>query len=61
MKPRDAKVKKLVKQVLKDCEAFLEEVGILGNQCAYTDRMIEQIIEDSTELKKTYEKQFEGE
>ena len=61
MKPRDAKVKKLVKQVLQDCEAFLESVKAMGNQCAWTDRMVEQIIDDSTELKKTYEKQFEEE
>ena len=33
---------------------FNEFVDTFGNQCAYTDRMVEQIIEISKEIEKLY-------
>jgi bacterioferritin-associated ferredoxin len=58
MKPQDRKIKKLVEEIGHDVGQFLQAVGALGNQCAWTDRMVEQIINDAEELKKTYEGQF---
>ena len=58
MKPQDKKIKKLVEEIGHDVGQFLQAEEMLGNQCAWTDRMVEKIIEDAEKLKKTYESQF---
>lgn len=61
MKPQDKKIKKLVEEIGHDVGQFQQAEGMLGNQCAWTDRMVEKIIEDAEKLKKTYENQFKEE
>lgn len=47
--------KKNVEKLVKKCEKFLSQVESLGNECAWTDRVIEQIIEEAEKIKKKYE------
>ena len=51
-------VEALVKNVEVECQKWLTEVSNLGNQCAYTDRIIENIIARAKELEAKYEKQW---
>lgn len=51
-------VETLVKNVADECQNWLTEVSNLGNQCAYTDRIIENIIARAKELEAKYEKQW---
>ena len=57
MKHKD--IKTLVEKVKTDCEHYLAAVEELGNECAFTDRMVETIISDAEKLKNDYESQFE--
>lgn len=49
--------KKMVKLLYKECEIFLEQVEALGNECAWTDRMLENILETADKIKKDYEEE----
>lgn len=51
----DKKIEKLVSDIRKESDEFLTMIKSIGNQCAYTDRMIERIISLSDELKKAYD------
>lgn len=49
---------KFMKEVValkNKCLEFLTEVADTGNECAYTDRIVEEIIEKSNVLKNKYE------
>ena len=48
--------KKEVKEINKLCEEFLNEVEALGNECAYTDRIVEEILEVAKKLQTKYDK-----
>lgn len=54
---------KLVKQQITILENKVKDwktaVKNIGNQCAYTDRMVEEIIKAAKELEKAYNEQFQ--
>ena len=50
----DKKIAIEMKRLSSFIKEFNEFVGTFGNQCAYTDRMVEQIIEISKEIEKLY-------
>ena len=37
------------------CEEFLNTVKKIGNECAYTDRILEEVLATSDKLKEKYE------
>lgn len=37
------------------CEDYLIEVETLGNECAYTDRILEDILHKALAIKETYD------
>ena len=49
--------KKMVKLLYKECEIFLSQVEALGNECAWTDRMLENIFETADKIKEEYYKE----
>lgn len=51
---KDTKMKGLISAIYDTCEDFLNYVNGMGNQCAYTDRHIEEILDFAKELDKTY-------
>lgn len=55
---KDKKVRKLVLEIKNECLIFLNYVESL-NECAYSDRMIEGIINKTKELEKTHYSRFE--
>lgn len=59
MKPQDKKVLKLVKDLQQQCATFVSTVTGLGNQCAWTDRMVEEIVSTATQLETVYQSQFQ--
>lgn len=54
----DEKILEMVKDLRADCMIFIDSVKAYGNQCAYTDRMLEKILETSGELEKLYSGNF---
>lgn len=42
----------------EECQAFFEMIQLLGNQCAWTDRKVETIIEAAHKLKQVYEEEL---
>lgn len=54
----DKTIEKLMKSIENNAKEFNEFVESIGNQCAYTDRMIEIVIELATDLKTLYEGNF---
>ena len=40
------------------CKEYLDFVEGFGNECAYTDRIVEEIMDESDRLKKAYDKFF---
>lgn len=54
----DKKILELIRTLRAKAEGFVDEVEALGNQCAYTDRIVEEIIQVGEELKEAYSQQF---
>lgn len=54
----DKKIAREMKRLSSFTKEFNEFVDTFGNQCAYTDRMVEQIIEISKEIEKLYQDNF---
>jgi len=54
----DKKILELVRTLRAKAEGFVDEVEALGNQCAYTDRIVEEIIQVGEQLKEAYSQQF---
>ena len=48
-----------MKRLSSFTKEFNEFVDTFGNQCAYTDRMVEQIIEISKKIEKLYQDNFD--
>ena len=46
---------KSIKTLRDKCDVFLKEVKAIGNECAYTDRLLEEILEYADTIKNTYE------
>jgi hypothetical protein len=53
-------IEKLINKIAITSKSWLDVVHLCGNQTAYTDRMIEQILSLSDELKQNYEKMFKN-
>ena len=53
-------IEKLIHKISITSKAWLDVVHLCGNQTASTDRMIEQILSLSDELKQNYEKMFKN-
>ena len=50
-------MKEIVKEISELCKEYLGFVESVGNECAYTDRMIEEIINKANELKIKYDEE----
>lgn len=50
-------MKEIVKKINKYCNEYLGFVENVGNECAYTDRIVECIIEKAKELKNKYDEE----
>ena len=37
------------------CDVFLKEVKAIGNECAYTDALLEEILKAADTIKQDYE------
>ena len=46
---------KSIKTLRNKCDVFLKEVKAIGNECAYTDRLLEEVFEFVDSIKQTYE------
>lgn len=55
----DKKVLKTIKEINSLCYEFECTVKALGNQDAFTDRIVEKILNKSKELKDLFDNQFE--
>lgn len=50
-------MKDIVKIIYDCCQAYLTDVKLLGNESAYTDSLVELIINKANELKIKYDKE----
>ena len=50
-------MKEIVKEISELCKEYLGFVESTGNECAYTDRMVEEIINKAKELKIKYDEE----
>lgn len=55
----DKTIEHKIKNVHKLTKEFLTFIETIGNQCVYTDRIIEAIIDKVSEIKNLHDKQFE--
>ena len=51
--------KNKVKELRNKCDEFLQQVNGLGNECAWTDRKLEAILDCAEELKEEYYEDME--
>lgn len=54
---KDKEIRRLVSEIKSKCLVFLDYVESF-NECAFSDRMIEEIINKSKELEDTHYKRF---
>ena len=47
--------KNKIKKLRNKCDEFLQQVNSIGNECAWTDRKLEDILEFASKIKKDYE------
>lgn len=52
---KKAKMEPIVRRIHKISTDYVDYLNAIGNECAYTDRMIEAIIEEAKKLEKAYE------
>ena len=55
----DQQVLESITQLTVKCQKFLEYIAAFKDQCAYTDRMVEEILAEGQRLKQSFESQFE--
>lgn len=58
MKDNRKTIKKDVEAVAVTCQEYLDYIKTFGNPCAYSDRIVEEIIEKAKKLEKDYQEQF---
>lgn len=58
MKDNRKVIKKDVEEVKSVCQEYLDYLSAFGNPCAYSDRIIEEIIEKTKKLEQDYIEQF---
>ena len=49
--------KNKIKELRNKCDEFLQQVSSIGNECAWTDRKLEAILELASKIKKDYEEE----
>lgn len=47
-------MKEIVREIYEHCDEYLRYTTEIGNECAYTDSIVEKIIERASELKEKY-------
>lgn len=50
-------MQEIVKKINELCKEYIGFVESAGNECAYTDRIVEKIIERASELKEKYDEE----
>ena len=50
-------MREIVNEINELCKEYLGFVESAGNECAYTDRMVEEIISKANELKTKYDEE----
>ena len=50
-------MREIVKEIYEHCDEYLRFVTEIGNECAYTDSIIEKIICKANELKTKYDEE----
>lgn len=58
MKDNRKVIKKDVEVIAVTCQEYLDYIRAFGNPCAYSDRIIEEIIAKTEKLQKDYQEQF---
>ena len=53
----DKKIRSLIKQIKELCEVYIDFVESY-NECAATDRIVENIVDKSKEIEKNHNKMF---
>ena len=49
--------KNKIKELRNKCDEFLQQVNGLGDECAWTDRKLDDILEFANEIKEDYEEE----
>jgi hypothetical protein len=50
-------MQEIVTEINELCKEYIGFVEGAGNECAYTDRLVERIIEKASELKERYDEE----
>ena len=50
-------MREIVKEIYEHCDEYLGFVTEIGNECAYTDSIVEKIISKAKELKIKYDEE----
>ena len=56
----EKRITKFIRKIEEECKEFIKYEETFGNQCAYTDRMVENIIDFSKQLENSYNELFES-
>ncbi len=56
----EKRITKFVEQIKDESQEFIKYEETFGNQCAYTDRIVENIIKFSKQLENSYNELFES-
>lgn len=56
---QDKKINDLMNKLSEQTNAWCEYVKSIGNQCAYTDRMLEEVVATAKAIEKAIEKAYE--
>jgi hypothetical protein len=46
--------KRFVEELKQQVDTYLQQVNSIGNECAYTDRLLEQIITKAKQIEQVY-------
>ena len=50
----DMQYKRFVEELKQQVDTYLQQVNSIGNECAYTDRLLEQIITKAKQIEQVY-------
>ena len=50
-------MKEIIQEIYEHCDEYLRFLTDFGNECAYTDRVVECIINKANELKTKYDEE----
>lgn len=52
--------KNKIKELRNKCDEFLQQVNSIGNECAWTDRKLEDILDYASKIEKDYEEDVQS-